>query len=350
MNWRLLLWIGVILILAGCQADKTVPPEVIPSSTLRPGVKADDLYVNEETERRMAELMASKPGGIRVGIHGTYEEMVPDSYTTFRLKQGQPFLGEFLLHSAKQERHSYIFLCMLDHVQTPCSLSGESFRFTEGVSGGDDVVRIPIQIPIDGEGLHDLVVVYQEDPYLAGPVGSGSFQDRTLRDLKQMRAVISVDGLATVPQLAYEEPPGQPGYESIPHGFAASDLEDPRGPQGGWTIWTETTAEAGELFDFFLHFDSTQDRKYALVAFTDFQQVPIYVKGKPRLPLYVQVRASTWHPMPVQIRAPRQPGRYELRLLAIGEPFTRLDLLSGGEEATLSAYPQSSSRILLEVE
>ena len=101
VNWRLLRWIGVILILAGCQADKTVPPEVIPSSTLRPGVKADDLYVNEETERRMAELMASKPGGIRVGIHGTYEEMVPDSYTTFRLKQGQPFLGEFLLHSAK---------------------------------------------------------------------------------------------------------------------------------------------------------------------------------------------------------------------------------------------------------
>jgi hypothetical protein len=47
--------------------------------------------------------------------------------------------------------------------------------------------------------------------------------------------------------------------------------------------------------------------------------------------------------------APRQPGRYELRLLAIGEPFTRLDLLSGGERASLTAYPQSSPRILLEV-
>jgi hypothetical protein len=346
--WRLLLWIGVILTLTACQANQAVPPEVIPSSTLPPDVEAGDLYVNEETERKMAELRASKPGGITLGIRSTYEEMVPDSYTTFRVKQGQPFLGEFFLRSAKQEKHSYIFLCLLDHIQIPCSPGEKLFQFVEEVTDGD-TIEIPIQIPIQDEGLHDLIVVYQEDPYLAGPVGSGSFQDRTLRDLNQMRASISVNGLATVPYLDYEEPPGQSGYGSIPRGFVASGLKDPRGPQGGWIIWTEDTAEAGELFDFFLHFDSAQDRKYALVAFIDFQQVPIYVNGGPRLPLYIQTHASTWHPMPVQIRAPRQPGRYELRLLAIGEPFTRLDLLSGGERANLTDYPQSSPRILLEV-
>jgi hypothetical protein len=166
-----------------------------------------------------------------------------------------------------------------------------------------------------------------------------------------MRASISVDGLATVPELTYREPSGQPGYESTAYGFVASDLENPQGPQGGWFIWTGTRAKAGELFDLFLHFDSTQDRKYALVAFVDFRQVPIYVDGESRLPLYVQTRASTWHPMPVQIRAPGQPGRYELRFLAIVEPFTRLDLLSGGERSSLMDYPfLSSSRILLEVE
>ena len=340
----------MILTLTACQADQALPPEVIPSSTLPPGVEAGDLYVNEETERKMAELMASKPGGTTVGIRSTYEQMIPDSYTTFWVKQGQPFLGEFFLRSAKQEKHSYIFLCLLDHIQIPCSPGEKLFQFVEEVTDGD-TIEIPLQIPIQDRGLHDLTVVYQEDPYLAGPVGSGSFQDRTLRDLNQMRASISVGGLATVPELTYEEPSGQPGYKSIACGFTPSDLENPRGPQGGWIIWTGTTAKAGELFDLFLHFDSTQDRKYALAAFVDFRQVPIYVDGEPRLPLYVQTQASTWHPMPVQIRAPRQPGRYELRLLAIGEPFTRLDLLSGGERSNLMDYPPlSSPRILLEVE
>lgn len=350
MIGRLLKTIGVALLLAGCQVGKTGLPAAIPSSTVPPGVEAHALYLNEEAERRMAEVRASRPGGTTVGIRATYEEMVPDSHFLFRVKQGHPFVGQFRLRSSRQEAHSYICLCLFDHVQIPCSPGEAPFQYTEEVTDGD-AIEVAIEIPIQDEGLHDLVVIYQEDPYLAGPVGSGSFQDRTLHDVKQMRASISLAGLATFPQLTYREPPGQPGYESIGRGFVASELEDPRGSQGGWKIWTETTARAGELFGFSLHFADAQDRKYAVVAFIDFRQVPIYVDGEAQLPFYVQARASTWHRMPVQIRAPEQPGRYEFRVVAIAEPFTQLDLLSGGEKASLMDLPPlSSPRILLEVQ
>jgi hypothetical protein len=104
------------------------------------------------------------------------------------------------------------------------------------------------------------------------------------------------------------------------------------------------------MLDFFLHIGSQQDRKHAVVAFLDLEQVPICYDGKALTPLYVLSRASTWHAIPVQISVPTGLGQYELRILAIGEPFARLDVLSHAEQDSLSPYPPSSARILLRVE
>ncbi len=347
MILRLFQWIGLVLVLAACRANGSEPQGLIPRSTLPPGVEADALYVDQEAERQGIELMAANPGGLGLGFHGTYGEIVPSFYTTFRVHKGSPFIGEFRLRSGKLEEHSYVLLCLFDYVQIPCSPQADPFRFVQGVGQGD-VVPVPLQVPIDDEGLHDLIVLYQEDPYLVGPVGS-SLPDRTLQDLYEMRANVSVEGQVTSPTLSYVEPSGQPGQGSIPYGCVPTDeLENAVDERGGWIIWTETSAQAGEFVDFFLHFDNPQDHNYAVVAFVDFQQVPIYFDEVPHLPLYVQTRASTWHTLPVRIRAPEQPGRYEFRLIALAEPYAWLDSLPDGK--ALTDFPKSSPRILLEVE
>jgi hypothetical protein len=355
---RLLQWAGLILLLVGCQGQRatmpkavtgTMPPRSIPSSTVPPSVSANDIHDKEQTDRQMAEFLASNPGGIGYGLRGTYAETVPAASTTFRVTPGAPFIGEFFLRSGRDEEHSYGFLCLLDYIQVPFSHKANRYEVREGISEGD-AVGIPVEINVEGEGLHDVVVVFQEDPSLPGPAGSDSFQNRTLRDVNFARSSISIAGAVAAPHVDYLRPPSHGPYHDALPGFIVSDLQEPRGPQGGWHIWTEANAEAGKTLEFYLHLGREQDQRYAVVEFVDFEQVPIYYEGKAHIPLFILSQASTWHTMPVQIPVPAKPGKHELRILAIGEPFARLDALSDAEQDGLTPRPYSSARILLQVE
>ena len=345
MNRRLLNLIGCVLILAACQQN-IAKPETLPDGTTTTGIGSDAIAIDEEAEREGAELMARHPGGIAVGFYGTNEEIMPNYYTTFRIQKEHPFVGEFRLRSGKLEEHSYIFLCLLDYLQIPCNPQADMTQLWKGVDLGDEV-RIPLYFFVGDGDFHDLVVLYQEDPYLAGPIGSGSFQDRTLRDFNEMRANISVDGRTTSPSLLFIEPNGQSGHGSIPYGCVVEEAPTNSDEHGGWRLLTETTAQAGDYFDLFLHFDGDTDRKHAVTAFIDFRQIPIYYDGELHTPLYVQTRAETLHILPIRFRAPDLPGNYELRIIAMAEPFAWLDSLPDGKE--LTAFPKSSPRILLKV-
>ena len=122
-----------------------------------------------------------------------------------------------------------------------------------------------------------------------------------------------------------------------------------QGRPGAGLIWTETRAPAGML-DFYLHVGREEEHRYGVVAFVDFEQVPIHHGGEVHTPLYVHSPAGEWRSMPVSIPVPAEPGEYELRIVMVGEPHARLDVLTLAEQDALSPYPHSSARVLLRVE
>lgn len=347
MHKRILQWILLILILTACQVSKGADQEIILRSTILPDVYPAALDDNTEQKQKS---VAGPPGWIQTGMRGADEDMVSDSHTTYHIRRGLPFIGEYYLRSGKLEPHSYVFLCLLDYVQIPCNPDAEPFQFVENIGEGD-VARILLQLAMDEEGIHDVVVLHQADPYLPGSVGYDESLDRTQRDMGQFRSNVLVNAIATAPPVQYITPASsQPGDRSI-ESFVVSDPRSQQGsPNTGWPLWTEATAKAGELFDVDLHFDGDMDRRHAVVALIDFQQAPIFVKGETHLPLFVETKEATWQSMSIRLRAPELPGNYELRFVTLGEPFAVLDSLPPGKNPNALASPQSSPRILLRVE
>ena len=107
---------------------------------------------------------------------------------------------------SREHAHGYGLLCLLDKLQEPCSQEAARFQLHEGIAFGD-AVMVPITVTVTGEGLHDLLVVFQEDPFLPGPAGYDSFQDRTLPNVRFARASLSVEGSVAAPEGLH---PGRP--------------------------------------------------------------------------------------------------------------------------------------------
>ena len=354
--------LGIVL-MAGTVACRRQPADTSPAmagathptgilrSTVPPGTDGNAIYDREDATRQIEAFIRQNPGGIADGLRGTYGQMVPGADSTFFLPRGEPFRGEFFLHSGREHAHGYGLLCLLDYLQVPCSPGADHFQSHEGVAFGD-AVMVPITVTVTGKGLHDLLVMFQEDPFLPGPAGYDSFQDRTLPNVRFARASLSVEGSVAAPEGAYIQGDRRPADDGRLPGFVPSDLAEPRGagPTRSWIIWTETRAPAGGMLDFYLHVGREEEHRYGVVAFVDFEQVPIHHGGEVHTPLYVHSPAGEWRSMPVSIPVPAEPGEYELRILTVGEPFARLDTLTLAEQDALSPYPHSSARVLLRVE
>ncbi len=97
---------------------------------------------------------------------------------------------------------------------------------------------------------------------------------------------------------------------------------------GGLEEFLDLQASPGQTLKLYLHLFNTSSTRvdYALAAFLNQQQVPVTYRQVPHTPLYVTAKAGAWYPLPIEITAPKQPGRYELVIL--GEPFptARIDM------------------------
>ena len=325
---RAILGIALIVGVVACrgQPADTSPamagatrPAVIPRGTVPPGIDGAALYVREgSTHQQAVDFFTLNPGGISYGLRGTYGQMVPGAASTFFLSQDEPFRGEFYLHSGLEHAHDYGLLCLLDYIQVPCSPGAARFQMHEGIAFGD-AVMVPIAARVTGEGLHDLLVVFQEDPFLPLPVGEGPLlpgpagydpsQDRTLPNVRFARASLSVEGSVAAPEGAYIQGDRHLDDEKLP-GFVPSDRAEPRGggPARGWIIWIETQAPAGGMLNFYLHVGREEERRYGVVAFVDFAQVPIHYGDEEHIPLYVHSPAGEWQSVPVPSPSRRSRG------------------------------------------
>jgi hypothetical protein len=339
--------LGLLLLtgLSRCAPARYVSPEVIPTKALPPGVRPDEVYVDTDGLQTARRMMQRLPNGTAASIRGTYAEQVAnDSSSSFRVEAGHPFIGQFWLLNAYQGvAHDFAITCLIDYVQTPCAVD-QPFVQIESLAPMAELL-LPLEIPVQGEGLHDLSVLFAIDPF---PDRDDPEAYDRFRNIDDVRINLYVNGIAAAPIPIVEVPPGQ--LDAFNGGFVASPLAQPIDETSKRiTWWTRTTVPAGELFDFYIHLNNQGIRAFddAMMAFIDYEQVPIYRQGQPQIPFYVRSRNGVWQPVAVQVRAPTEPGIYEFMVVGMTEPFSRLEI-NGEYVGTQSVH--SSVRIRLEVQ
>lgn len=340
-----LLGLWLLAGLGACAPAQYMPPEVIPTKALPPDVRPDEVYVGADGLQAARRLMQRLPNGTVSSIRGTYAEQIGnDSSSSFRVEAGQPFIGQFWLLNAYQgETRDFAIICLIDYVQTPCAVDQPLVRIETLAPMAE--LLLPLEIPVPGEGLHDLSVLFAIDPF---PDQDAPEAYDRFRNIGAVRVNLYVDGIVTAPIPEVEDPPGQ--LEAFNGSFVASPLAQPFDETSRRiTWWTHTTVPAGELFDFYIHLNNRQSRAFdeAMIALIDYEQVPIYRQGQPQIPFYVRSRNGVWQPVAVQVRAPTKPGIYEFMVVGMTQPFSQLEI-KGEYVGAPSVAP--SVRIRLEVQ
>lgn len=309
------------------------------------------ILVDPDVEEKIRAIASEHPGGIFYGILGSPDQEVAESHFVFRTKVGQPFIGQFHLWSDRLVPHTYVLTCMLDYQQILCTPDSPITQ-TRSLSP-DEEWYVPLQIPIETAGVHDLLVVFQEDPRRDGANERGG--DRTSCDLEAARVNIIAGASDEHPPIRYQSLSERPTTGRWGSGFIVSDREDPSVPQGGWQCWTNASVQAGQELQFYLHFDNRDEQvfRYAAVAFIDLTQVPIKVRGTAHPVIFARAKPKVWQTLAGTVQMPQGTGRHEFRVLGTVEPYIILDEnhpdfpVDSSPEALLWVY--SSSRVRLDV-
>jgi len=345
---------GLLLVLhiaAACTpgvSPGTYGAYVPPTATIPPDVDAKDIYIDYGTLETIRSIAEQHPGGVSAGFDATYDERFSNSFTAFHVASGEPFIGQAWIWNADPNPHDFAALCLLNYVQVPCTPESPSVHFQHFAA--NEEVSLPIELPELEDGIQDFEVLIVRDPYR--DIDEPDLQHRSETFSISPNCLLYVGESTQPPDIERIFPDPKPALEGHGVMFFVSELADPLEQDGGILIWLSTSAEASEMIDFYIHLSGEDDldpddKTMAAMAFVDYEQVPLYVNGEPHLPLYMRRKTKTWQPVAVQIRAPDQPGVYEL--LVTVHDYAHSGLTKVGDQYVSDASTESSQLVRLEV-
>ncbi len=338
-------------------ADETsrVSPLPVPKG------KSPDAIEEPPDENTVGVDMAKEHQGAYLSFNLTWNERVLSERNTLAyVAEGQPFIGEFEIGVFMPDPPPTELTCLVDFIQRPCAPDVQLNQDITLDTG--KITKVPIRIEGLAQGFHDVVVIVlhsladmvqkAEDPEFF------AFRYGGFQDIPQvaLRKNIAVAGDLTPPAVHYERP-RIALYWPQKDGVLLSPLLIPwteRRFGGGTPLSRPLQAQPGQPLKLYLHLFNPADSRvqYAIVALINHTQIPVWYQGKPRLPFYVMAKAGAWHPIPIEITAPVEPGRYEVRILVAPDPFRRVDVLplSESENADfLGEFSLHAAAILVDV-
>jgi len=338
---------SVLLLAFCCIACCTPGVSMPPKATIPSGVNSQDILVDHETMARTRRIFGTHPNATSAAVFATYEEQLAARCCDFSVVEDRPFTGRVWIWNADLVTHNLAFLCLVDYVQVPCTPDAALVQFREFAA--EEEILSPIEIHDLGEGLHDFGMLIIHEPYknITAPDLKGRSKTGWVMPLSALFVGDSIN--TPVPHSVSPEPgPLLEGFGSL---FYVSQQAELVEPHGGILIWLSESGDASEMIDFYLHFNDQDDlragrRMMAVMAFLNYQQVPLYASGQEYLPLYVQREPGTWQPIAVQIQAPSQPGVYEMIVVVRDYAHSRL---TGEEHYFGLASTEISQLIKLEV-
>jgi len=329
--------------------DSPVPA----TATVPSNVSAKDIYIDYETLETIRSIGEQHPGGVSAGFYATYDERFSDTFDAFHVANGEPFVGQARIWNADPNPHDFAALCLLNYVQVPCTPESPTPHFQHFAA--NEEVFLPIELPELEDGRQDFEMLIVRDPYR--DIDEPDLQHRSETFSISPNCLLYVGESTQPPHIEQIFPTPKPILRGHDVMFFISELAEPLEEHGGILIWLSTSARPGEMIDFYIHFNGEETpfpdgRSMVAMAFIDYEQSPLYVNGKPHLPLYVRRKKGTWQPTAVQIRAPDQPGIYEFLVTVRDYAYphlTKIFTTRTGEQYVNDASTESSQLIRLEV-
>ena len=341
---------GLLILLIVVSSGCTVANNVVDGLTATIPADVDPQAIQQIDHATISalayDLAREHPGLISVTLYGTYEEQFRGLKETYHIDEGQSFLGQINIFNGDSQPHQIAVICLLNHVQTPCTPASHLFEQYEI----DPMTEFqpPVELPPLTVGRHDFDALVVRDP----------FDDITESDLDSRSETVSlaatrnlyVGNLASPPdEIDTVYPPPNPGLQGYSSLFWVGELPGLIKPNGLIPVWLSSTVSPDEMVDFYIHLnglDQPEGKIITVTAFINYEQVPLYFEGKPYTPLFVEREARTWQPARVQVRAPHEPGIYELLIYGRAHAFEPIEI---GRLVPLVIFSDVSQRIRLEV-
>lgn len=238
------------------------------------------------------------------------------SIDQFHIQSGDPFTVLLLLSANYEEPYPVLVSFFLDYQQVLYSLDDQQgvLHYVEIPPGV--LMEIPVAVPIETPGWHDLFVVafrepenHSTDPEIRLPpsFGVGGF-----------RTVVCVEDCTLPTQV-------------LPDVFTGKDVAASRMPTTAFPVSPDdgrpakrrllsfAYAEPGAVFPLELWARNTHDQvaEYVVLPLLAFQQVPF--AGTDVLHLYMPPGSELF--VPGQIQVPDESGIYEFQFVTIFEPY-----------------------------
>ena len=258
-------------------------------------------------------------GFVRPEDRNTHPYQRP-SIDQFRIRSGDSFTTLLILSTGYDEPYPVLVSVFLDYEQIRYSLDGH-----QGVLHHVDIppgvnMEIPIKVPIETSGWHDLFVIAFREP-----------ENRPTDPQARLPPSLSVGGFRTVvcagdcTRPTRLLPDALVGQDAGVHRTDVDALpllpDDGRPPKQ--RLLLSATAEPGEAFllELWARNPNDQLKDYVVLPVLNFQQVPF--AGSEILHLRMPAGSELF--IPGQIQLPDEEGVHELQFITIFEPYQPLD-------------------------
>ena len=327
---KLLLLLSFVEVLAACSTFN--------SATSFPDSVEWVRHTEWSTGTRLTKWSETKgPTSLFVGfVRPEDREIPPDRRTNlitkFQIQAGQPFTTLLILKSGYVEPYPVLVSVFLDYMQVNFSLDDQRglLHYLEIMPGVD--MEIPVEVPIETSGWHDLFVVAFRVP------------DDHPTD-QPARLQLGVGGLRTVicasdcALSAQSVPEALVGQGADVHNFNARAFpllpDDGTPPKHRRLFWAQ--ASAGEMFELELWARNPNNelRDYLVLPLLDFQQTS-FAGSKM---LHLQMPSGSELLVPGSVQVPIKTGVHELQFLYISDPYHSLD---GVTDSTIQSALRSA--------
>jgi hypothetical protein len=265
--------------------------------------------------------------GLGVGFVRPEDRDIPPyqrpSTDEFYIQAGEPFTTLLILSSTYSEPYPVLVSVFLDYEQVRFTLDGRQgvLHYLEIVPGVD-MMQIPLEVPIETSGWHDLFVIAFREPD-SHPTDP---QERLPPALAVGgRRTVIYSGDCTTP--ARMLPGALVGQETdVPDGVAIDVFpllpDDGKPPKR--RLLLSATVEPGGMFPLELWAMNGRDRPskdYVVLPLLNFRQVPF--AGSTVLHLHMPPGSELF--TPGRIGVPDEEGVHELQFVAIFDPYRPLD-------------------------
>jgi len=272
---------------------------------------------------RDAPKMETYGVGTRVDIH-TGEFFPNEGLVHFPLEADLTQVnlkGTLWLHSDLPRAETYALVALMDYIQTPIVISetAKSVNIVQIESYSRAKIDFELTIP-NQEGRHKLVLLIFQAPEVHRLDDKFRFLTDGMCFYQVLDVTIGDDEI--LPRVVYQQvPETKPNVSQIEF----NGLLINRDAHNNRTAWLTETVRPQQTLTYYVHLgnDGHSRAPYALVAFLDWQQIPI-AEDESKV-VFGLIEENGRLTLPTEVQIPPKDSIHELQIIYVPDPYGTVD-------------------------